>query len=150
MSTSATSDVDELTLAVEKLLSITRDNLAEKNPHQALAALLHAVRLTRGEDAILDVLSQAKAQAEAAIDRQVQQEAIEEAYRISALLLQQDTILAESGDQCILRDAFEDGSSVLCAKCGGLVARVRWDSHSQLWCPALEDSEEGADRAMET
>ncbi|KAJ1425267.1 hypothetical protein B484DRAFT_451165 [Ochromonadaceae sp. CCMP2298] len=143
--------MDELSKAVEKLLTLSRDEIAGENPQQALAAVLHAVRLTQGEDAIIQVLNQAKSRAEAAIDQQVQQERLDEAYKISTLLLQQDTILSESGDQCILRDAFEDGSSVLCTNCGGLVARVRWESHSQLWCPALDGSaHDGDDGAMET
>jgi hypothetical protein len=54
--------------------------------------------------------------------------------------MNEDTLLSERGDEEILKDAFEDGSSLVCRKCGGLVAKVRWDSHASTWCPALPES----------
>lgn len=126
--------MDELSQAVEMLLNITRSEIADNNPHQALASLLHVIRLTRGEDAILHVLDEAKRKMTADIDEAVMQSKLHEAHRISALLLEQDTVLSESGQQHILRDAFEDGSSVLCSKCGDLVSRARWEAHTQYWC----------------
>ena len=134
--------MDELTLAVEKLLTISRSEIAENNPQQALAALLHAIRITRGEDAIMEVLDEAKKRCRAEIDKQVMMESFEQAKAISAMLMQQETLLSERGDEEILKDAFEDGSSILCRKCGGLVAKVRWESHSQWWCPAIVDEED--------
>jgi predicted ArsR family transcriptional regulator len=132
--------MDELTQAVEMLLSITRSEIAENNPEQALSALLHAIRLTRGEDAIMQVLDEAKRRCAEAIDQQVSRESVAQARRISELLMNEDTLLSERGDEEILKDAFEDGSSLVCRKCGGLVAKVRWDSHASTWCPALPES----------
>ncbi len=131
--------MDDLSRAVELLLNITRSNIADSNPEQALAALLHAVRITRGEDAIFDVLNQARERATAEIDQQVLRESHEQARRISEELMRQDTFLSERGEEDILRDAFEDGSSIVCVKCGGLVAKVRWESHAKMWCPAISD-----------
>lgn len=130
--------MDELSRAVEMLLTITRDEIADRNPHQALAALLHAVRLTRGESAIFDVLDEAKRRCSATLDAHSVEQNYAQARRISEMLMEQDTLLSERGDELILKDAFEDGSSLLCTKCGGLVAKVRWESHSQFWCPSLE------------
>lgn len=128
--------MDELTQAVEMLLSITRTELADNNPQQALAALLHVIRLTRGEDAILEVLENAKVKASKEIDESMLTENLNEARRISLLLLEQDTILSERDEQDILKDAFEDGSSLFCVKCGDLVSRLRWEAHQQYWCSA--------------
>ena len=140
--------MDELSQAVEMLLTITRSELADSNPQQALAALLHAVRLTRGEDAILEVLNEAKRRASAEMDQNSMQESLAEARKVSDMLMVQDTILAETGDQEILKDAFEDGSSVLCTRCQGLVARVRWESHKQYWCPAVRVCEEDEEESV--
>jgi predicted ArsR family transcriptional regulator len=133
--------MDELSQAVEMLLNITRTELADNKPQQALAALLHAIRLTRGEDAIMEVLSEAKRKCMADIDQQVERESFEQARRITELLMHQDTFLSERGEEDILKDAFEDGSSVLCRKCGGLVAKARWESHAGTWCPAIAEVE---------
>ena len=48
------------------------------------------------------------------------------------------TILSERGEQDILKDAFEDGSSVVCTKCGALIPRLRCDEHSKYWCDFAE------------
>ena len=133
--------MDELSEAVEMLLKITRSEVEQNNPQQALATLLHAVRLTRGEDAIIDVLDEAKKRWTNQIDRQVMNESLEQARQICEMLMNQDTFLSERGEEDILKDAFEDGSSVLCRKCGGLVAKIRWESHLNTWCPALSDSD---------
>mmetsp|Transcript_18394 Transcript_18394/g.30824 ORF Transcript_18394/g.30824 Transcript_18394/m.30824 type:complete len:140 (+) Transcript_18394:24-443(+) len=130
--------MDDLSRAVEMLLTISKSEIEDRNPQQALAALLHAVRLTRGEDAIMDVLNQAKIRARDDVDKRFMTENLNEAYRISAMLLEQETMLSERGEQEILKDAFEDGSSVLCTNCGGLVARDRMESHSQYWCSAID------------
>lgn len=135
--------MDELSKAVEMLLTITRDEIADHNPHQALAALLHAVRLTRGESAIFDVLDEAKRRCSATLDARSVEQNYEQARRISMMLMEQDTILSERGEETILKDAFEDGSSLLCTRCGGLVAKVRWESHSQFWCSSLGGGDEG-------
>lgn len=135
------NQVDELAEAVEMLLNITRSRIEESNPEQALAALLHAVRITRGESAIIGVLSEARRRATAEIDQQVMRESYEQAKRVSEELMRQDTFLSERGEEEILKDAFEDGSSLVCMKCGGLVAKARWESHSQFWCPSIESAD---------
>ena len=39
----------------------------------------------------------------------------------------------------------EDGSSVVCMKCGALVMRDRWEQHKTMWCPMLTDDEKDSD-----
>jgi hypothetical protein len=43
-------------------------------------------------------------------------------------------ILAESGRKQIILDAFADGSSFICLKCGGLFSTSRKDEHLTYWC----------------
>jgi hypothetical protein len=134
--------MDDLSLAVEKLLTISRSEIADNKPHEALAALLHAVRLTRGESAIFDILSEAKIRASEEMDAREAESSIEKARQITNMLLQQNTMLFERGEEEILKDAFEDGSSVVCTRCHGLVARVRWEAHNTLWCPELAQDDD--------
>lgn len=129
--------MDDLATAVEMLLTITRTEIADRKPQQALASLIHAIRLTHGEDAILGILDQAKQRADIQADQEKMENSLIEARRVSLMLMQQETMLSERGEEEILKDAFEDGSSVVCRRCGGLIARVRWDSHNQFWCSAL-------------
>lgn len=43
-------------------------------------------------------------------------------------------ILAESGRMQVVFDAFSDGSSFICLKCGGMVSNLRKDEHIAYWC----------------
>lgn len=44
------------------------------------------------------------------------------------------SILAMSGRQQVILDAFADGSSFVCLECGGLVSTHRKDEHFAYWC----------------
>lgn len=44
------------------------------------------------------------------------------------------SILAETGRKQIVLDAFSDGSSFVCLKCGGLVSNLRKEEHCAFWC----------------
>jgi hypothetical protein len=52
----------------------------------------------------------------------------------SELLTSPDAILAESGRRQVILDAFADGSSFICLKCGGLFSSSRKDEHLANWC----------------
>ena len=127
---------------VELLLAETRKKIADENPNEALAALLEAVRLTQGEGAIMGILDKAKAQLREEADREEAEGPSEEelfaaARRMSAYLQRDEsTILFDAGRTDILRDAFEDGSSVVCQACGSLIPRARAENHSKFWCEA--------------
>lgn len=47
------------------------------------------------------------------------------------------SFLEQQGKTAILRDAFHDGSSMVCVLCNSLVAAHRMKQHSELWCDAL-------------
>jgi len=47
-------------------------------------------------------------------------------------------ILAEGGRLQVVRDAYADGSSFLCLRCGGILKAARKDEHMTLWCPGLQ------------
>jgi hypothetical protein len=136
--------VDDLERMVESLLSFAREEIQSDRPNEALNAVVHAIRLSRGEDGIAAVLIEARKRSEAAHESQRMQRAIIEANQISRALMREKSLLAEQGHQDFLKDAFMDGSSVVCHLCGQLIARERWPSHSQMWCPELPDSDSNA------
>ena len=119
--------------AVKLLLKVARSKIEGAEPLDALSALLHAIRLTQGEEAIVGVLESAKKQAE--LEADCDEDALEAAQRMCQLLVRdKTTLLYERGDQQILKDAFEDGSSVVCKRCSALVPRLRMTMHSLYWC----------------
>ncbi len=63
-----------------------------------------------------------------------------------------DSLLVETGDEDILIDAFQDGSSVICQRCHGLISVERAEAHATRWCPALEGnsnmSDDDSDESM--
>mmetsp|Transcript_13647 Transcript_13647/g.20450 ORF Transcript_13647/g.20450 Transcript_13647/m.20450 type:complete len:139 (+) Transcript_13647:43-459(+) len=126
--------MDDVCTAVELLLKISRSEISQGNPQEALAAVIHAITLTRGEDAVADVLQQAKRRVDEENERKSMIDTLKMAREISKRLVREETILSERGEQTILRDAFEDGSSVVCSKCGSLVPRARSEEHSLYWC----------------
>ena len=60
-------------------------------------------------------------------------------------MLEADSILKDEGDSQILASAMENGSSVVCVRCGDLIAKARWEAHRDFWCSKLEDNEDGED-----
>ena len=56
-------------------------------------------------------------------------------------MLERESILKDEGAEDILKVAMENGSSVVCVRCGELIARHRWEAHRDKWCPMLPDEE---------
>jgi hypothetical protein len=121
---------------VNMLLNHTSLKISEGNKDDALAALLHAIRISSGENSIIKILDQAKKQV--ANDHSSSAAAVAEATKALKVILKEDSLLSGVGRGDILRDAFEDGSSLICQKCNGLVKRARWEAHNKSWCPALD------------
>ncbi|CAN0922409.1 hypothetical protein LINGRAHAP2_LOCUS33044 [Linum grandiflorum] len=48
--------------------------------------------------------------------------------------IHEHSILAETGRNQLVLDAFADGSSFICLQCGGLVSVNRRDEHFNYWC----------------
>ena len=138
----ATSPSGEMnTEAVRMLLTIARSKIEEESPNDALSALLQAIRITQGEGAILGILDAAKRQAEE--ESATDEDALSAAKRMLVMLVKDtSTLLYERGDEHILRDAFQDGSSVVCKGCNSLVPRARFTQHQLYWClNASEDQD---------
>ena len=58
---------------------------------------------------------------------------------VEGLLKDESTILYAQGKSHILQHAMEDGSSVVCTKCGDMIARERWQQHAEFWCRAMDE-----------
>jgi hypothetical protein len=129
---------------VRMLLNIARSKIEGESPNDALAALLHAICLTQGEEAIMNVLEVAKRNVDADADAVSEEDAMEAAHRMLAVLVRDEsTLLYERGEEHILRDAFQDGSSVVCIKCSSLIPRARFLQHQLYWCEQNENEIEG-------
>ena len=150
MKSDASECEDEMSAAVKLLLERTRSKISSGDGDQALASLIQAISLTRGEDAVIEVLSEARERAAAELKRNEAAEAsaamveLEAAIAARNSLAEAPSVLVDrcDGSEQILRDAFEDGSSVICTRCGGLVKSARWAAHSSTWCPAIQQDGE--------
>lgn len=123
---------------VGMLLEHTRSKILEGSKTDALATLLHAIRISSGEDSIIRILDQAKKRVDDDYNLRDQSLAVTNAANAIKRILEGDSFLSEMGQENILRDAFEDGSSIICQKCSGLVSQSRWEAHKNSWCPCLE------------
>lgn len=122
-----TCSEEDLNDVVSILLNHTKLKISEGCGDDALASLLHAIRLTSGEASILSILDDAKKRRD---------ESLTEATKAMDVMLLTDSMLSERGDEYLLSDAFQDGSSLICVKCHGLVPKARLNVHTQYWCPA--------------
>lgn len=121
---------------IAHLLAQSRERVDVGDGQEALALVLDAIRLTEGESAIMNLLSQAKMKADEEFDRRREKSEIHLARKVCKDLAEADTILAERGDEDILVDAFKDGSSVVCQRCNSLIPRLRAEQHRLFWCSA--------------
>jgi hypothetical protein len=138
---------DEINQVTIQLLNNTQQHISNGDRDQALANLIHAIRITQGEEAIATILSEARRENERKLELQLQQQretdrrALDTALKASKELAKAPSLLQERGDgsENILCDAFEDGSSVICKRCGGLVKSARWSDHCTLWCSEIDE-----------
>lgn len=130
---------DEERQLISIFLQLSRDRISEGNGHEALSAVINAIRVSTGADeaGLMRILDEARIRASMEQRRTLH----EQAYQCCVDLVNQDTLLAEMGDENILVDAFQDGSSVICQKCKGLVPVDRAEQHSKYWCETLNDME---------
>jgi hypothetical protein len=125
---------------VRTLLISTRSNIEEGNRDAALSSILQAICLTRGEGAIFQVLDEAKRKIDVNFKHEEHNASLEAAHKALEDMLSSKSFLSERGEEDILQDAFEDGSSVICSTCGALIPAQRAEAHSKFWCPANEDN----------
>lgn len=58
---------------------------------------------------------------------------------VEELLNDTSTFLYAQGRQHILQQAMEDGSSVVCQRCGDMISRERWQQHAEYWCREIQE-----------
>lgn len=142
--------------SVSHLLRVARQKINTGHPGEALEIVMEVIRASYGESAVMRTLDDMKCLMENSKNISNLCEQMEESLIIdnnslgtaeifTSRLMNEATILQERGDEDILRDAFEDGSSLICTNCGDLISRARWRQHSELWCPAACDGMEDSD-----
>ncbi|KAL5207533.1 hypothetical protein ABZP36_031968 [Zizania latifolia] len=129
-------------------------DLKQEYPDGPLPFILLAIRSQGGEQALMQTLNRARelyrqrSQPNPSVDdlaSLLAQCAIAEAQStgtaqapgsdpVTMLDSDEACILAESGRKQIILDAFADGSSFICLKCGGLFSTSRKDEHLAYWC----------------
>lgn len=141
------------------LLALARQLINQGKPSQALQAVVMAMRTRGGDEAVFHSLHRARElyksrlQENVAVDQLASLFAecvIAEAQPLGTEQPQDNagdlwvmpdahgsSILAETGRMQVVLDAFSDGSSFICLKCGGLVSNHRKDEHYAYWCCQL-------------
>ena len=122
---------------IRRLINFAKENY-NTSPTDSLSALLSAMTLNSGEAAAKEALEKITTDLETECVLSPAEQ-YQRAIKIMDELVQDDsTLLYEQGNEDILRQAFEDGSSLVCTNCGGLVPRDRWQQHQQFWCSTIE------------
>ncbi|KAL4566248.1 hypothetical protein LXL04_030361 [Taraxacum kok-saghyz] len=155
------SSVSSQIVVARRFLTLARQLIDQGKPSEALQAVLTAMRANGGEAAAFQALNRAK---ELYRNKIYEMNAADELVSLFAECaiaealpsisesepppcnntgghrsLEGDggggtSILAESGRKQVMVDAFSDGSSFVCLKCGGLVSNSRKDEHFAFWC----------------
>ena len=141
------------------------------NPTDALSALMGALTLSSGNnmaaqhamqrirtelgDVVADRLNQTqRTQQQQQLQRQHQHAYSEGESRemtrrameiVQQLLNDESTFLYAQGRQHLLQQAMEDGSSVVCTKCGDMIKLERIEQHTEYWCRVIEDEKSCSD-----
>ncbi|CAN7045179.1 hypothetical protein IGI04_008220 [Brassica rapa subsp. trilocularis] len=151
--------LDNKPSSARDLLSAARRLVDQGQPSQALHAVVMAMRTQGGDEAVLQILNRTRElykrriQETASVDQLASlfaECAIREAEPLGHQPTSADlfcstkervtadahgvSILEKSGRSQIMLDAFADGSSFICLKCGGLVSVHRRDEHYAYWC----------------
>lgn len=159
---------------IANLLQYARSSYVS-NPNDALSALMGALTLSSGSnmaaqqamhrirtelgDVVADRLNYSNQQQQS---RQQQQQSyysddesremtIRAMEIVEQLLNDESTFLYAQGRSHILQQAMEDGSSVVCTRCGDCIKAERIEQHVQYWCRSIEEEKsysDGGDEAM--
>lgn len=134
----ASNHGDEKSHHVASLIAYARSNW-ETNPTNALTALLEATAMNSGResaDLAMDRIRSELGDDVANHIKDVQGRRERAAQAVRDMMEDDSTVLAEGGRQDLLRQAMEDGSSVMCTRCQGLIPAGRWQQHQRFWCEA--------------
>lgn len=141
---------------VKELLSLARQLLNQGKPSQALQAVVMAMGTQGGDSAVFQSLHRAR---ELYISKLKENSSVDQLASLFAECAIAEaepskpgspicntgipsgasdahgtSILEETGRAQIVLDAFSDGSSFICLKCGGLVSNHRKEEHYAYWC----------------
>lgn len=122
------------------------------NPTDALSALMDALTIQSGPSAAQQAMNRIRIElGESVANCVAQHQTIAESEMtlramavVEEMMNDTSTFLYAQGRQHILQQAMEDGSSVVCSKCGDMVKTDRWTQHSTMWCRAIEDADENS------
>mmetsp|Transcript_24040 Transcript_24040/g.47747 ORF Transcript_24040/g.47747 Transcript_24040/m.47747 type:complete len:237 (-) Transcript_24040:1217-1927(-) len=147
---------------IAHLLQYARSSYTS-NPSDALSALMGALTLSSGNNAAAqhamqrirselgDVVADSISSSSSLQYQQQQQYYSQEESRemtrrameiVEQLLNDKSTFLYAQGRQHLLQQAMEDGSSVVCTKCGDMIKAERIEQHVEYWCRSSVGGEE--------
>ncbi|CAJ1933662.1 unnamed protein product [Cylindrotheca closterium] len=142
---------------ISSLIHFAESNY-ESRPNESLSALMEAMTLNSGPARATHAMKCIKVELErpenlgnaihtdlftkqhSSNDHRVSVQSMEPdkhqriAQIVQNLLADRSTYLYQMGHQNILQQAMEDGSSVVCRHCNGMIPAKRWYQHQQYWC----------------
>jgi hypothetical protein len=147
MNTTNDPQNNDKSLHISNLIQYAHSNY-EGNPTEALGALMQALQLNSGAASAERAMEQLRQH-----NYELQQQQVDaadpttstnmqRAFRgiIEDMLQDESTFLFQRGKQDILRQAMQDGSSVVCTKCLDIVSASRWQQHQQYWCTSTSST----------
>eukprot|EP00980_Cylindrotheca_fusiformis_P009096 scaffold1966_cov109-Cylindrotheca_fusiformis.AAC.5 len=121
---------------ISSLINFAQSNF-EEHPTDALSALMQAMTLNSGQAKADQAMDRIRNElgpdiAGHVMDRHGRMQRA--AQIVQELLEDESTLLYQRGKQHILQQAMEDGSSLVCIKCNGMIPVARWQQHANVWC----------------
>lgn len=109
---------------------------------------MQALKLNSGQEAANQAMERIRAElgndvAHHVLDRQGRLERA--TVLVQEMVSDENTVLFQQGNQHILQQAMEDGSSVVCSKCQAMIPAARWQPHRDFWCQAIVDDDDDDD-----
>jgi len=132
---------------ISNLINYAKSNY-EENPTEALGALMEAMKLNSGQEAVNRAMDVLKHELGDEIVHHVSSRHLrmQRAVKlVEELMADESTILFQRGKQDLLRQAMQDGSSVVCSRCHDIISANRWQQHQQYWCSGIDRDSEGTD-----
>lgn len=119
----------------------------EESPTDALSALMQAMTLNSGHVKANEAMDRIRGELGEEVAGHIMDRTgrMRRAARIVQELLEDEsTLLYQRGQQHILQQAMEDGSSLVCIKCNGMIPVARWQQHQSFWCESAADCNRGS------
>lgn len=126
---------------IPSLLHQARVLISLGKPSDALKKIIEALQQTHDESQIFQILREAKENFELeALSDTIEKMNISKLGFSSFKEIEiESSFVAQQGKKQILKDAYADGSTSICRRCGGLIANTRREAHQNYWCSKLEE-----------